>query len=87
MTPTLLLTETSTATGTPTIQPTQTATATIPGDLNLDGKVDVLDTQLCVNVFLGSETDPVVVSKADVNSDGAVDVLDVQLVVNAYLGN
>lgn len=60
---------------------------TIPGDINLDGKVDVLDAQLCVNVFLGSETGPVIVSNADVNSDGSVDVLDVQLVVNAYLGS
>jgi hypothetical protein len=57
-----------------------------PEDLNQDGRIDVLDVQLCVNVFLGSETDPGIVARADVNSDGSVNVLDVQLVVNTFLG-
>jgi len=68
--------------------PTATQTPLIasdPADLNLDGQVDVLDVQLCVNVFLGSETDPEKVARADVNGDGAVNVLDVQVIVNAYL--
>ena len=55
-------------------------------DLNLDGGVDVLDVQLSVNVFLGTEKDPGIVGRSDVNGDGAVDVLDVQLVVNRFLG-
>jgi len=54
-------------------------------DLNRDGRVDVIDAQLCVNVFLGSETRPEIVARADVNGDARVDVLDVQLVVNAFL--
>jgi hypothetical protein len=58
----------------------------LPGDLNLDGSVDVLDVQLCVNVFLSSETDPGVIARADVNADTNVDVLDVQLIVNLFLG-
>ncbi len=45
----------------------------------------MLDAQLCVNVFLGSEEDPQVVAQADVNGDGAVDVLDVQLIANIIL--
>jgi hypothetical protein len=45
----------------------------------------VLDVQLCVNVFLGTETDPAIVARADVNGDGGVNVLDVQAVVNAFL--
>jgi len=45
----------------------------------------VLDVQLCVNVFLGSETDPGTAARADVNLDGAVNVLDVQIIVNAFL--
>ena len=56
------------------------------GDLNGDGGVNVLDVQLCVNVFLGAETDPAIVSRSDVNGDGKVDVLDVQAVVNMVLG-
>jgi hypothetical protein len=47
--------------------------------------VDVLDVQLIVNVFLGSQTDPEIVARSDVNGDGQVNVLDVQAVVNAYL--
>jgi subtilisin family serine protease len=85
------LTPTSTATDSPTSTPGPSATPTpmatpLPGDLNLDGSVDVLDVQLCVNVFLSSETDPGVIARADVNADTNVDVLDVQLIVNLFLG-
>jgi hypothetical protein len=45
----------------------------------------VLDVQLCVNVFLGVQTDPDVVGWADVNRDTRVDVLDVQAIVNVAL--
>lgn len=61
--------------------PTPTAT---PGDINLDGRVDVLDVQLCVNVFLETETDEALISRADANVDGSVDVLDVQAIVNIF---
>jgi hypothetical protein len=47
--------------------------------------VNVLDIQLCVNVVLGSETNPETIAQADVNGDGVVNVLDVQAIVNAYL--
>ena len=46
----------------------------------------MLDVQLCVNVFLGTETDSGIVGRSDVNGDSAVNVLDVQLVVNEFLG-
>jgi len=72
------------ATLTPTALPTQ---ADSPADLNRDGRVDVIDAQLCVNVFLGSETRPEIVARADLNADARVDVLDVQLVVNAFLSD
>ena len=55
------------------------------GDLNGDGGVNVLDVQLCVNVFLGTESDPSIVERSDVNQDGQIDVLDVQMVVNILL--
>jgi hypothetical protein len=45
----------------------------------------VLDVQLCVNVFLGIQTDPDIVAAADVNGDGTVNVLDVQRIVNVFL--
>jgi subtilisin len=85
-------TDTPTATSTPEPSATSTATATdtpdatpAPGDLNLDGNVNVLDVQLCVNVILETETDPGIAARADVNDDGSVNVLDLQLIVNIIL--
>jgi len=40
---------------------------------------------LCVNVILGTESDPPIVAGADANGDGLVDVLDLQRIVNAIL--
>lgn len=93
--PTRTPTPTNTPTPTPTPSPTRTPTATppptntpspgAPADINQDGQVNVLDAQLCINVFLGTETNPLIVARADQNADGTVNVLDVQLVVNAVL--
>jgi hypothetical protein len=55
-------------------------------DLNQDGNVDVLDLQLCMNVFLGVETDPTVVERADVNEDGQVDSEDIRQILELILG-
>jgi hypothetical protein len=75
---------THTSTLSPTPVPTPTA-APAEGDLNNDGHVNVLDVQLCVNVYLGTEANPSIMSRADVNSDGQVDVLDVQVIANIAL--
>jgi parallel beta-helix repeat protein len=92
--PTLTPTLASTPTSTPSRTPTSTRTpmpsetpisTTLPSDINQDGQVDVRDTQLCVNVVLGVETDPAIVARADVNTDGEVNVLDVQEIVNVML--
>ncbi len=53
------------------------------GDVNLDGQVNVLDVQACVNDILAVQDYG---SSADVNKDGAVNILDVQAVVNIILG-
>lgn len=77
------------ATAIPTAVASATSTPTnsaMPSDLNLDGQVDITDVQLCVNVFMGTETSPEITFRADVNSDGAVNILDVQLIVNTVLG-
>jgi hypothetical protein len=55
-------------------------------DLNLDGAVDVLDVQLCVNVVVGVNSDSEIVDRADVNKDGDADAKDLQAVVNSVLG-
>ena len=77
------MTNTPVSTATDTLVPTDTP---LPADLNLDGGVDALDVQLCENIFLGTETDPGIISRSGVNEDSAMDVVDVQLVVNVFLG-
>ena len=56
--------------------------AGLPGDLDANGTVDILDLQHLVNVLLGLETN----SKADVNSDTRIDIFDLQTLVNKLLG-
>ncbi len=78
---------TETFTPEPSITPTSDPSEEpAEGDLNGDGVVNVLDVQLSVNVFLGTESDPSIVARADINSDGSVNVLDLQLCVNLFLG-
>jgi parallel beta-helix repeat protein len=50
-------------------------------DLNQDGLLNEVDAQLCVNVILGTETDPDIVVRADVNADALINSLDVQEIV------
>jgi hypothetical protein len=94
---TLSPTPTATASATPSSTPTATPSSThtpsptpsgppAAGDINQDGRVDVLDVQLCVNVVLGLETDPAILARSDANGDGQANVLDVQIVVNTFLG-
>ena len=67
---------------TPTLVPSEEPEQ---GDVNGDGGVNVLDLQLCVNVFLGVESDPTIALRSDINLDGQVDVLDVQAIANIIL--
>lgn len=57
-----------------------------PEDINLDGKVDDIDANLCTNVFLKKETRSDIVERADVNDDGKVTITDLQQIVNRMLG-
>ncbi len=56
--------------------------ASLKGDLNGDGAVNVLDLQLMINCILGRAP----VAGSDLNGDGRTDVLDLQLLVNLILG-
>lgn len=56
-----------------------------PEDVNHDGSIDVLDVMVCVNVILGTETDPDMINAADVNHDGSASVLDVMIIINKIL--
>jgi len=55
----------------------------IPGDVNKDGAIDILDIQNGINIAIGIGEQ---VSMADVNQNSMVDVMDIQLLVNTVLG-
>ena len=59
--------------------------ASLVGDVNHDGNVDISDVVRLVNIILGDGTEET--SSADVNGDGAVDISDVVRLVNIILGN
>ena len=56
----------------------------MPGDMNNDSMINILDVIILVNIILGDDNDP---SMGDMNSDGSIDILDVILLVNIILGN
>ncbi len=57
----------------------------VPGDLSKDGEVNIIDIQICVNIVLGTETNPEIITRADINKDGSIDVSDVQEILNIVL--
>ena len=57
------------------------ASANVLGDLNDDGRVDISDINIVINVMLGKSD-----VSADVNGDGIVDISDVNKVINIMLG-
>ena len=57
-----------------------------PGDVNLDGTLNVLDVVMLVNYVLDTEQfTPTQESLADLNGDGGVNVLDIVQLVNLIL--
>ena len=61
------------------------AQSTLPGDVNGDNVVDVLDVMTVVNKVLRIEVTVFITSNADLNSDNQIDVSDVMLLVNLVL--
>ncbi len=62
----------------------QILTLSIKGDVNGDGRVNVSDVSVLINMILGIV--PVDESLADVNGDGRVNVSDVSALINIILG-
>lgn len=56
------------------------------GDLNGDGKVDVTDVNICINIILGKNQNPSIEPLADLDGNGSVDVTDVNQIINIVLG-
>ena len=59
----------------------------MPGDINGDLLLNILDIVLVVNFILGSDTpDASEFAAADLNSDGMLNILDVVTLTNLILG-
>ena len=58
----------------------------LPGDVNMDTLIDVLDLVLTINYALGNvELSEDQLTAADVNADGNIDVLDMLLMVSIII--
>lgn len=57
----------------------------IPGDVNQDGSVDLVDVEPFIGVLLGEDEDPMHVVSADVNEDGSVNLVDVEPFIKLLL--
>ena len=56
----------------------------LPGDVNNDGLINILDVVSTVNIILGMAE---FVDSADYNGDGVINVLDIVSIVNVILGS
>ena len=58
----------------------------MPGDLNLDDAINIVDVVMLVNIILGniepSETQLIV---ADLNNDTAINIADIVILINIIL--
>lgn len=68
-----------------TLTVTKAANPGLRGDINGDGKVDVTDVNVVVNIILGKDSKDNY-PNADTDGNGTVDVTDVNAVVNIILG-
>ena len=66
---------------------TQREAPVVVGDLNDDGAVDIADVNICINIILGSNNDPIAAALADLNGDRTVDISDVNALINIILTN
>ena len=62
------------------------SSAIVPGDVNIDGKVDVSDVNIIINIMLGKTQPTNVIGNADLNCDNSIDVSDLNTVINIMLG-
>lgn len=58
-----------------------------PGDIDEDGKVDIVDKVILVNHYLNGTTSEMNQRLGDVNQDGSIDIVDAVEIVNIYLNN
>ncbi len=59
----------------------------LPGDLNGDGKVDIDDVNLLINLILEFTTENQLQGSPDIDGDGQTDIADVNALINLILKN
>ncbi len=64
-----------------TASPTPTSTGVKTGDINGDGKVDIVDIGIAVDNY---GKNPIPNPKADLNKDGRVDIVDIGIIIDNY---
>ena len=55
-----------------------------PGDVNMDGIINILDVIVIINMILGAEDENAL---ADLNGDGSINIQDIILAINIILGD
>ena len=58
----------------------------LPGDANLDGRIDIADVTAVENYLMGKTPTTFSIENADVNTNGTLDQADVKTIVNIILG-
>lgn len=59
--------------------------ASLKGDVNHDGEVNISDVAFIINILLGKEVDDDVMKRCDVNNDGEVNISDVNSIIDILL--
>ena len=62
------------------------ASATVRGDVNGDGVVDIDDLNAVINVMLHKNADTGLEARADIDGNGMVDIDDLNVVINVMVG-
>jgi hypothetical protein len=70
----------------PTFPPTPVPTATLTGDVNGDGSINIIDALLVAQVYVGINVNNFNAETADVNCDGVLDITDALLIAQYYIG-
>ena len=57
----------------------------VTGDVNMDGRVDIEDVNIIINIILEKEASLDYIDRADLDNSGTVDVADVNILINIIL--
>ncbi len=77
---------TSVPTAVPTATPTNPPACVLPGDVNNNGSVDIVDALLIAQAYVGLNPSNYNALCADVNCSGAADIVDALLIAQLYVG-